>query len=47
MEDLRTFGLTSLALLISIQDVTPVLQFLSLISAIIYSCIGIYNRLKK
>jgi len=47
MEDLRTFGLTILALVISIQDVTPMLQILSLVSATIYSCVGIYKRLKK
>ena len=29
------------------QDVTPVLQILSLVSATIYSCVGIYKRLKK
>tara|TARA_Y100001938_G_C8093940_1_gene436897 strand:- start:3192 stop:3335 length:144 start_codon:yes stop_codon:yes gene_type:complete len=47
MEDIRTIGLTAIALLISMQDVTPVLQVLSLVSATIYSIIGIYKKLKK
>lgn len=47
MEDFRTLGITALALLISMQDVTPVLQVLSLVSATIYSIIGIYKKLKK
>lgn len=47
MEDFRTIGLTVLALTISMQDVTPVLQVLSLVSATIYSIIGIYKKLKK
>ena len=47
MEDFRTIGLTVLALTISMQDVTPVLQVLSLVSATIYSVIGIYKKLKK
>jgi len=47
MEDFRTIGLTILALTISMQDVTPVLQILSLVSATIYSMIGIYKKLKK
>jgi hypothetical protein len=47
MGDLRTYGLTTLALIISMQNVTPVLQILSLLAATIYSCVGIYKRLKK
>lgn len=47
MEDIKTLGLTILALLISVQNVTPVLQIISLLSATIYSCVGIYKRLKK
>jgi len=47
MEDLKTYGLTITALFISLQSVTPVLQIVSLVCAIIYSLIGIKNRLKK
>ena len=47
MEDVRTIGLTILALLISMGDVMPVLQIISLLTASVYSIIGIVKRLKK
>tara|TARA_R110000824_G_scaffold49549_5_gene139134 strand:- start:189 stop:329 length:141 start_codon:yes stop_codon:yes gene_type:complete len=46
MNDLKTYGFTGVALLISAIDIIPALQIVSLILAIIYTGINIYKKMK-
>ena len=46
MENLKIFLLNGLALFVSITEIEPVLQIVSLSLAIIYTLLSIYKKLK-
>jgi hypothetical protein len=47
MEDFKIYGFSAVALLSSLSPINPVLQTALLMLSIIYTAIGIYNRLNK
>jgi len=50
MDDMRIFGLYGLnlsALMISISEINPILQFLVLIATLTYTIVNIIKALKK
>jgi len=47
MEDLKIYGFSAVALLTSLTPINPALQTTLLFLSIIYTAIGIYNRIKK
>ena len=47
MNDLKTYALNIIALAISITSINAILQSISLILAIAFTGISIYNKIKK
>jgi len=47
MEDVKIYGFSAIALLSSLSPINPTLQTALLMLSIIYTAIGIYNRLNK
>jgi hypothetical protein len=45
MEDLKTYSLTGFALLVSVMDIIPILQVITLLISIVYGVIQIKNKL--
>ena len=46
MTDLQVYGLNIFALIISMSPITEYLQIIVLLLTIVYTCIGIYKKLK-
>jgi hypothetical protein len=47
MEDLKIYGFSAVALLTSLTPINPALQTTLLIFSIVYTGLGIYNRIKN
>jgi len=47
MNDLKTYGMNIVALALSVTSINAILQTVSLILAIIFTAISIYNKIKK
>ena len=47
MTDLQVYGLNIFALIISMSPITEYLQIIVLLLTIVYTCIGIYKKLKE